>query len=80
MRGASSLITRSIVTRDGRTSLRIEPDLWEALKGIAYSEGYKTVSDLVQRIEGDSQRIGSRVSLIRVFLLNYYRERASVAA
>lgn len=35
----SSLISRNITVRGHRTSIRLEPEMWDALKDIAHREG-----------------------------------------
>jgi predicted DNA-binding ribbon-helix-helix protein len=70
----SRLINRNVVARRGRTSMRLEPELWEALTEIGAREG-KDVSTLVRKVEVDDYP-GGRTSAVRVFVLAYFREAA----
>ena len=72
---ASRLINRNVVAKRGRTSMRLEPELWEALVEIAAREG-KDVSSLVRKVEADDHP-GGRTSAVRVFVLAYFREAAT---
>jgi predicted DNA-binding ribbon-helix-helix protein len=77
---ASRLINRNVIAQSGRTSMRLEPELWEALQEICLLETI-TLSDLVQRIERENHP-GGRTSAIRVHVVTYFRNiaRASVGA
>jgi predicted DNA-binding ribbon-helix-helix protein len=71
----SRLINRNVVAGRGRTSMRLEPELWDALIEICEREG-QDMSTLVRRVEA-AGHIGGRTSAVRVFILNYYREAAT---
>ena len=71
---ASRLINRNVVAERGRTSMRLEPELWEALLEICEREGHD-MSTLVRRVE-QSGHAGGRTSAVRVFVLSYFREAA----
>ena len=75
---ASRLINRNVIAQSGRTSMRLEPELWDALQEICLRETI-TLSDLVQRIERQGHP-GGRTSAIRVHVVTYFRNvaRASV--
>ncbi|MCS6855739.1 MAG: ribbon-helix-helix domain-containing protein [Elioraea sp.] len=71
----STLVNRNIVAERGRTSMRLEPELWDALAEICRREG-TTPSELCRRLE----RIGfagGRTSAMRVFILQYFRAAAT---
>jgi predicted DNA-binding ribbon-helix-helix protein len=74
---ASRLINRNVVAKRGRTSMRLEPELWDALVEISDREG-KDLSALVRNVEADDHP-GGRTSAIRVFVLNYFRSAATEA-
>lgn len=74
---ASRLINRNVVAGRGRTSMRLEPELWEALLEICEREGHD-MSTLVRRVE-QSGHAGGRTSAVRVFVLSYFREAANEA-
>ena len=71
---ASRLINRNVIAKSGRTSMRLEPELWDALREICVLETI-TLSDLVQRIEREGHP-GGRTSAIRVHVVNYFRKIA----
>ncbi len=71
---ASRLINRNVIAQSGRTSMRLEPELWDALQEICLLETI-TLSDLVQRIEREGHP-GGRTSAIRVHVVTYFRNIA----
>ena len=69
---ASSLISKNITIEGHRTSIRLEPDMWEALDEVCRREGISihTFCSIV-----DQRRTASSLTAaVRVELLNYYRE------
>lgn len=72
---ASRLINRNVVAKRGRTSMRLEPELWDALTEISEREG-KDLSGLVRRVEA-IEHPGGRTSAVRVFVLEYFRVAAT---
>lgn len=78
-RTTSRLINRNVFSADGRTSMRLEPELWAAVEEICHREGI-TAADFVTRI--DKKRRGQntpegRTSAVRVAILEYYRSAAT---
>ena len=73
----SRLINRNVVAERGRTSMRLEPELWEALLEICGREG-QDMSSLVRKVE-QVGHAGGRTSAVRVFVLSYFREAATEA-
>jgi predicted DNA-binding ribbon-helix-helix protein len=71
----SRLKSRNIVVEGRRTSVRLEPAMWEALKDIATWE-HKSVNDIVSTIAGCRTRSGSLTSAIRIFVMAYFRARS----
>lgn len=71
----STLINRNIVAERGRTSMRLEPELWDALAEICRRER-TTPSELCRRIEKMGLK-GGRTSAMRVFVLQYFRAAAT---
>jgi predicted DNA-binding ribbon-helix-helix protein len=66
-------VKRSFTIAGHRTSISLEPAFWAALKAIAGEQGL-SLAGLVGRIDGS--RGGSGLSsAVRVWVLNYYRER-----
>ena len=74
---SSRLINRNVVAGRGRTSMRLEPELWDALAEICRREG-QDINALVRRIEANGHS-GGRTSAVRVFVLQYFRAVASEA-
>jgi predicted DNA-binding ribbon-helix-helix protein len=69
-RWASTLVNRNVTVAGRRTSMRLEPAMWEALQQICRREG-KTLNQLVTEI--DRQRVESSLTAaIRVYLLQYF--------
>jgi predicted DNA-binding ribbon-helix-helix protein len=65
------LLTRNIVTARGRTSMRLEPELWDALREVCRREDMSP-GDVVKIAERQFRRAG-RTSAVRVHLLQYFR-------
>jgi predicted DNA-binding ribbon-helix-helix protein len=73
----SRLVNRNVVAGTGRTSMRLEPELWDALAEICEREG-RGIHELVRSIDGQRER-GGRTSAVRVFVLQYFRAAATEA-
>jgi predicted DNA-binding ribbon-helix-helix protein len=71
----SRLINRNVVAGRGRTSMRLEPELWDALLEICQRER-QDINRLVRQIEAEGHS-GGRTSAVRVFVLQYFRAAAS---
>ena len=71
----SRLVNRNVVAERGRTSMRLEPELWDALTEICERES-QDMSTLVRQVEA-AGHAGGRTSAVRVFILNYYRHAAT---
>lgn len=67
----STLVNRNIVAERGRTSMRLEPELWDALAEICQRER-TSPSELCRRLER-SGLPGGRTSAMRVFIVQYFR-------
>jgi len=74
---SSRLINRNVVAERGRTSMRLEPELWDALAEICRRER-QDINRLVRQIEATGHSSG-RTSAVRVFVLQYFRDAASEA-
>ena len=66
------LISRNIKIAQRRTSVRLEPEMWEALYEIAKLE-QTTIHDLCTKVHQSCQGKSSFTAALRVFLLEYYR-------
>lgn len=71
----SRLINRNVTASHGRTSMRLEPELWEALQEICERERL-TLGEVVRRIEKRGHP-GGRTSAVRVHVLEYFRLAAT---
>tara|TARA_R110002110_G_scaffold92223_6_gene240247 strand:+ start:5625 stop:5987 length:363 start_codon:yes stop_codon:yes gene_type:complete len=70
----SPLVTRNVNVGDRRTSVRLEPDLWDALRDIAAREDrsmHEICSD-IERARGDTRL----TSAMRIYIVNYFRSAA----
>jgi predicted DNA-binding ribbon-helix-helix protein len=68
----STLVIRNVVVLNKRTSLRMEPEMWDALNDVARREGH-SLHDICTRIVECKPGGASLTAAIRVFLVNYYR-------
>lgn len=73
----SRLINRNVTASRGRTSMRLEPELWDALEEICQRERV-SMAELVRRIE-QTGHPGGRTSAVRVHVLGYFRHAAQLA-
>jgi len=74
----SSLVIHNIVVAGHRTSVRLEPPMWDALQEIA-QQLRVTVHDLVTHIDG-RRTASSLTAAIRVYIVDFYRAAAMPAA
>ena len=68
----STLVSRNITVLGKRTSVRLEPEMWKELKGIAKRERC-TIHDLCTLISLRKNERTSLTAAIRVFLMLYFR-------
>ncbi len=71
----SRLVNRNVTASQGRTSMRLEPELWDALQEICERERL-TLGEVVRRIEQRGHP-GGRTSAVRVHVLDYFRGAAT---
>jgi predicted DNA-binding ribbon-helix-helix protein len=71
----SRLVNRNVTASQGRTSMRLEPELWDALQEICERERL-TLGEVVRRIEQRGHP-GGRTSAVRVHVLEYFRSATS---
>jgi len=71
---SSSLVIHNIVVGGHRTSVRLEPQMWDALQDISQRRR-ATVHDLVTDIDR-SRTASSLTAAIRVYIVNFYRAAA----
>ncbi len=72
---SEELISRNVMSRGRRTSMRLEPELWSALHEICRREGM-TMARTIQSIEAENVS-GSRTSAVRTHIVRYFRTAAT---
>jgi predicted DNA-binding ribbon-helix-helix protein len=73
----SRLVNRSVIAAARRTSIRLEPEFWHALDQISEREKVDR-NELIRRVENAAPE-GVRTSAVRVFVLEYFRDRERAA-
>ena len=71
----SLVIKRSIIIGGHKTSVSLEDDFWNALKGIAHGRG-ETLSHLIANIDA-SRQFDNLSSALRVFVLQHYIDQSA---
>ena len=74
----SALTIRNIVVAGHRTSVRLAPLMWEALRDIARLRGLG-LNDLVTEID-QRREASSLTAAIRVYIVRFYRSAAGVSS
>jgi predicted DNA-binding ribbon-helix-helix protein len=69
----SLVMKRSVIIGGHKTSVSLEEAFWSALKEIAATRD-ASLSELVATIDTERE-LGNLSSAIRLFVLNFYRER-----
>ncbi len=72
VREASTLVSRNLVINKHRTSVRLEPEMWAALKDISSRE-HATMHDVCSLISSHKPGGSSLTAAIRVFIVAYFR-------
>ncbi|PZO88199.1 MAG: hypothetical protein DI626_02280 [Micavibrio aeruginosavorus] len=68
----STLVSRNITVSGRRTSVRLEPEMWRALKEISARESF-SIHELCTLISFRKNKRTSLTAAIRVFLMLYFR-------
>lgn len=68
----STLVSRNVTIMGRRTSIRLEPEMWTALRDIARREQCK-IHDICSLVAARKNDKTSLTAAIRVFLMLYYR-------
>jgi predicted DNA-binding ribbon-helix-helix protein len=71
------MYARNVTVAGRRTSLRMEPEMWDALQEVAEREG-QSLHDLCTAV-ARRRGLHSMTAAIRVYLLNYFRDAATEA-
>jgi predicted DNA-binding ribbon-helix-helix protein len=74
-KSVSTLVNRNVTVGGHRTSIRLEPAMWEALHQICRREG-RTLNELVTEIHRQRAE-SSLTAAIRVYLLRYFSAAAT---
>ncbi len=77
--GESRLVNRNVTSAAGRTSIRLEPELWDALEEICRRENM-SLTEAIRSIERGwrgSGQPGGRTSAVRVHIVTYFRSAAT---
>jgi predicted DNA-binding ribbon-helix-helix protein len=72
----STLVSRNVTILGRRTSVRLEPDMWQALAEIAKRERC-TVHDICTLIYARKKANTSLTAAIRVFLMLYFKSSST---
>jgi len=70
-----ALVSRNVRIHERRTSVRLEPEMWQALREVAEIEGC-TIHDLCGAVHDIKEEGASFTAALRVFLMEYYRTAA----
>jgi len=68
---------RTVFLRNRKTSVRLEPVMWEALGDIARDSGI-TVNDLLDRIDRSREWDQGLTAAIRVYIVKFYRTKMAL--
>lgn len=74
--GESNLVIRNVTVLKKRTSLRMEPEMWDALGDVSVREGmtiHQVCNIVAQKKGGEASLTGA----LRVFLMSYFRAAAT---
>ncbi len=72
----TTLLSRNVTVGKRRTSVRLEPEMWDSLKDIARREGC-SIHDVCTLVDLRKNPRTSLTAAIRVFLMLYYRLAAT---
>jgi predicted DNA-binding ribbon-helix-helix protein len=70
--GKSTLVSGNVTIAGHRTSLRLEPEMWDALKGICNRERL-SIHEVCTRIDERRQDGTSLTSAVRTFMVTYFQ-------
>ena len=69
------LVSKNVRIRNRRTSVRLEPEMWDALQEVAGLERC-SIHDLCSAVEDLRAEDASFTGALRVFLMEYFRTAA----
>jgi predicted DNA-binding ribbon-helix-helix protein len=76
IRRDAALVMRNVSVKGRRTSIRLEPQIWDTLAEICRRE-FCTSHDVCSHVAGRRPPHGSLASSLRVFILGYFRTCAT---
>lgn len=71
----STLISRNVTVSGHRTSIRLEPAMWDALNEVCHREA-KTVHEICTTVDRLRQQ-SSLTAALRVYIIDYFRSAAT---
>lgn len=71
----SSLISRNVRVSGRRTSMRLEPEMWDALQAICHRER-RSIHEICTEIN-EHRHASSLTADIRVYIMHYFRQAAT---
>ena len=74
--GKSTLVSGNVTIAGHRTSLRLEPEMWDALKDVCTRERL-SIHEVCTRIDARRQDGTSLTAAVRTFMVTYYRDAAT---
>ena len=74
--GESNLVIRNVTVLNKRTSLRMEPEMWDALGDVSVREGM-TIHQVCNIVAAKKGGEASLTGALRVFLMSYFRAAAT---
>lgn len=75
-RAKSSLLSRNVTVAGHRTSVRLEPDMWDALQEVARRE-CRSLHQICTMVDQRRAPDTSLTAAIRVFVMAYFRAAAT---
>ena len=72
----SALTIRNVSVKERRTSIRLEPQIWDSMTEICRSE-FCTPHDVCSYVAEHKPPHGSLTSSLRVFILDYFRKSST---
>ncbi len=75
-RASSSLISRNVTVKNHRTSVRLEPEMWSALRELCMRE-HLSIHDIATAVSERKPANTSLTAALRVFIMAYFRAAAT---
>ncbi|MDE1900037.1 MAG: ribbon-helix-helix domain-containing protein [Alphaproteobacteria bacterium] len=72
----STLVSRNVTVAGNRTSVRLEPEMWDGLQEICRRERVN-MHQICTAVSGQKRAATSLTAAIRVFIMRYFRQAAT---